>query len=171
MDSIPPSIIPAPGVFLLPDARVFRAHLAGGSFRAGVSEGRWRLISMSRPFAVIAVSAAPRSGAPSEYEFRFDFTNYPQDPLTAALWDVAANTPMPSVRWPGGSGRVQMAFNPGWRMDALYLPCDRTAIVNHDNWRSEHPEYIWSPDKDITFYLEIIYDYLHSGQYTGLRGS
>lgn len=165
------SIIPPPGGSFLPDERTLREHLAGGNFRCGVADGRWRFLAIARPFLIMAVTAAPRKNAPTEYVFRFDFTNYPHDALTACLWDVEQSAILSTARWPGGSGRVQLAFNPGWKQEALYLPCDRVAIVNHDQWATDHPEYLWSADKDITFYLEILYDYLHSGQYTGLRGS
>ncbi len=169
MENAPQTVLPAPGEFLLPDERILRAHLAGGEFRLGVADGRWRLISLKRPYLWLAVRAEARPAAPEEYTFRFDFTNYPHDALTACPWDLGANTAAPSAQWPGGVGRVGLAFNPGWRQDALYLPCDRIARIGHDAWLTENPEYLWSADKDITFYLDIIYDYLHSGQYTGLR--
>jgi hypothetical protein len=169
MENTLSDVISAPGGAFLPDERVLRAHLAGGEFRLGVAEKRWRLISLTRPYVMIAVSAAVRDGAPDEYVFRFEFSNYPHEALTACPWDLdAKNIPLPT-KWPGGVDRVEKAFNPGWRQDALYLPCDRIARMAHDQWVTEHPEYLWSADKEITFYLEIIYDYLHSRHYTGLR--
>lgn len=171
MEETRQSVLSAPGEVLLPDERVLRDHLAGGDFRVGVAGGRWRPISLKRPHLVLSVSAAARRGAPDEYGFRFDFANYPYEALTACLWDLDTNTFLLPARWPGGTGRVAFAFNPGWRQDALYLPCDRIARVSHDQWVTENPEYLWSADKEITFYLEIIHDHLHSGHYTGLRSS
>lgn len=171
MDNTAQTVFAAPDSFLLPDERALREHLAGGTFRLGVAEGKWRIISMKRPFALLAVSSAERQGAPDEYVFRFDFTNYPNDALTACPWDQETDTSLPAPKWPGGTERVSLAFNPGWRADAIYLPCDRIARVSHDQWAIDHPEYLWSADKEITFYLEIIYDYLHSRYYTGLRST
>lgn len=153
-----------------PDEQVFHAHLAGGPFQSGVDRGRWRLVSVNWPHAVIAVSAAARANAPAEYAFRFELSNYPVTPPTAQLWDEAAQTQLPDRRWPGGGGRIAHAFNPGWKGGTcLYLPCDRHSIEGHDGWRTQHPEMIWSPAGDITQYLKIIYDLLHSEDYTGLR--
>lgn len=153
-----------------PDEQVFHAHLAGGPFQSGVDRGRWRLVLVNWPHAVIAVSAAARANAPAEYAFRFELSNYPVTPPTAQPWDEAGQSPLPAQRWPGGRERVAYAFNPGWKDGTcLYLPCDRHSIEGHDGWRTQHPEMIWSPAGDITQYLRIIYDLLHSEDYTGLR--
>ena len=165
---------PAPPALMLPDERVLRAHLAGGGFRQGESRKRWHLIAVNWPAVIIAVSAAARSSAPDEYAFRFDCTNYPNDAPTARLWDAEGNTPLPFNQWPHGTDptgrtdRFSLAFNPGWNGGAaMYLPCDRCAIVGHDAWRQQHPDMIWTPQKDITFYLEILHDYLRSKYYQG----
>lgn len=161
-------------VTMLPDERVFRAHLAGGAFRQGEMRKCWRLIAIDWPVVIIAVATAIRPEAPAEYAFRFDCANYPNDPPTARLWDAEADKPLPFSRWPygtdpaGRTDRFSLAFNPGWNNGAtMYLPCDRSAIIGHDTWRLQHPDMIWTPNKDITFYLEILHDYLHSKHYQG----
>ena len=46
------------------DEQVFRAHLEAGPFQSGLDRGRWRLLFLDWPFALIAVKAAERdSGA------------------------------------------------------------------------------------------------------------
>ena len=40
------------------DEQVFRAHLEAGPFQSGVDRGRWRLLSLQWPYALIAVQAA-----------------------------------------------------------------------------------------------------------------
>lgn len=158
---------------LTPDERVFREHLEAGPFQSGVDRGRWRLISIDWSHAVIAVSAAQRPNAPEEYFFRFELTNYPAALPTAQPWDVETNAPLEANKWAGGGGRVQLAFNPGYKGGTcLYLPCDRESFdQGHQSWLHQHPEMIWMPDSDITHYLRIIYDLLHSKDYTGLRSS
>jgi hypothetical protein len=160
---------PAPPRTMLPDERTFHAHLEAGAFLRGAARGRWRLVSVAWPHAVIAVSAAPRTGSPPEYGCRFELTNYPQAPPTAQPWDLARNTPLDPGRWPTGKSRLAGAFNPGWNASALYLPCDRNAITGHDPWRTQHPSMIWSPAGDITQYLRILHELLNSGDYTGAR--
>lgn len=155
-----------------PDERVFRAHLEKGSFQSGVDRGRWRLVSVNWPHSVIAVSAAERDNAPTEYAFRFELANYPAVPPTAQPWDSDLNGMLVRQHWPGGRGRIPLAFNPDWKNgQCLYLPCDRYSIEGHDGWRNQHPEMIWNPVGDITQYLRIIHDLLNSGDYSGLRGS
>ncbi len=152
-----------------PDGRAFRAHVAAGAFLRGTARGRWRLLSVAWPYAVIAVSAAPRDGSPLEYGFRFELTNYPQVPPTAQPWDLARDATLEPGRWPTGRHRLLGAFNPGWNAAALYLPCDRLAIAGHDAWRTQHPHMIWSPTGDITQYLRILHELLNSADYSGAR--
>lgn len=152
-----------------PDERTFRQHLDGGAFLLGAARGRWRLVSLRWPHAVIAVAAAPRPGSPAEYGFRFELTNYPQQPPTAQLWDVERDQPLPPTRWPTGRSRLAAVFNPVWNPQAIYIPCDRAAILGHDLWRTQHPSMIWSAAGDITQYLRILHALLTSGDYTGAR--
>lgn len=159
----------APGPVQTPDERTFREHIKGGAFRRGQVRGRWRLIRVDWPHAVIAVSAAPRAGSPNEYGFRFELTNYPQSPPTAQPWDLERDRPLETTRWPTGRSRLAGAFNPGWNSQALYLPCDRLAIAGHDGWVAQHPSLIWKSTGDITQYLFIIHELLNSGDYTGAR--
>lgn len=154
------------------DERTFCAHLERGPFQSGVDRGRWRLVSINWPYTIIAITATPKSNGPGEYGFRFELGNYPATTPTAQPWDLARNAPLEHSRWPGGRGRIPLAFNPGWKGgQCLYLPCDRQSIEGHDGWRSLHSEMIWSPSGDITQYLRIVYDLLNSEDYTGPRGS
>jgi hypothetical protein len=157
-------------IAMTPAEKVFREHLAGGPFQSGVDRGRWRLVSVTWPYAVIAVGAAGRTNASSEYAFRFELSNYPVTLPTAQPWNEKDNAPLAASSWPGGTGRVAYAFNPGYKGGScLYLPCDRSSIEGHDAWRTQHPEMIWDPKGDITQYLRIIHDLLHSENYTGLH--
>ena len=154
------------------DEQVFRAHLVAGPFQSGFDRGRWRLLALNWPHALIAIQAAERIDGPAEYALRFECTNYPQTPPTAQPWDTERDAPLPSARWPSGTNRVPLAFNSGWKNgQCLYLPCDRLSIEGHDPWRSQHPSMIWSPASDITQYLRIVHDLLTSSDYSGTRGA
>ncbi len=157
-------------VTMKPDEAVFRADLAKGPFVSGEDRGRWGLLIMEWPHVTIAVAAALRDLAPTEYAFRFELTNYPTIPPTARPWDPASNKPLATEKWPAGTRRVPLAFNPAWKGgECLYLPCDRNAIEGHDAWRHQHPDMLWKSDDDITQYLRIIHDYINSSDYTGTR--
>jgi hypothetical protein len=153
-----------------PDEKVFHSHLEGGLFQSGVDRGRWQLRSINWPYVVIMVSAAERPQSPNEYDFRFELSNYPALSPTAQPWDEKCGGMLAHNRWPGGQGRISLAFNPGWKNGScLYLPCDRNSIEGHDGWKNLHPEMIWNPSGDITQYLWIIYELLHSEDYKGIR--
>lgn len=154
-----------------PAASVLRAHLEDGPFQSGVARGHWRIVAVEWPYVRIAITAAARPGAPSEYEMRFDCQDYPRQPPSAQPWDGTRNAPLAGGLWPTGRGRVPLAFNPDWNAgSALYLPCDRRALEGHPDWRTKHPSLLWSPDGDITHYLRIIHDLLTTNEYTGRRG-
>ena len=155
-----------------PDEATFLAHAEAGPFENGVDRGRWRLVSINWPHAVLGISAADRADTPVEFAFRFELSNYPAQLPTAQLWDLSTDGPLEFKQWPGGVDRVQYAFNPSFKEGTcLYLPCDRLAIEGHDALRTQHPEMIWTTASDITLYLRIIYDLLHSKDYKGLRGA
>ena len=154
------------------DEQVFRSHITDGPFQSGFDRGRWRLLALDWPHGLIAIQAAERVGGPAEYALRFECTDYPQTPPTAQPWDSEGDAPLPPDRWPIGTKRVSLAFNPSWKGgQCLYLPCDRLSIEGHDAWRSQHPSMIWSPASDITQYLRIVHDLLTSSDYSGTRGA
>ncbi len=145
-----------------PDEIALRAELAKAPFRLGVAEGRWRLLSIAWPIVLIGVFAI--DGA--EFAIRFEANGYPGG-ITGRLWDAGTNGIPAPERWPANNGgRVAAVFRRDWKQgSALYLPCDREAIVGHDPWRTAHPEQLWSPAKGITHYLELVHELLHCGDY------
>jgi hypothetical protein len=151
-----------------PDERAFRQHIAAGRFQAHVDLGAWRVVDDSWPRPIISVAAAPRVAAPDEVALRFTLDGYPVTAPTAQPWDVTTGTPLRPELWPTG-GRVAMAFNPSWNTNAIYIPCDRLAIANHDQWRERYAAYVWDPTKDIVDYLSVVHELLHSSDYTGVR--
>lgn len=154
------------------DEQVLRAHLARGPFQSGVDRGRWHLIVIEWPFVRIAVSAAARANGPAEYFFRFECRGYPQQAPTAQPWDEERNAPLDPTRWPAGVNRVSFVFRPDWKSGmCLYLPCDRESFAGHDAWRTQHPQWTWTPTSDITLYLRAIHELLTSSDYTGPRGT
>lgn len=157
---------------LPPDRVLLEQDLAAPEFRCGGVEGRWRHVVTQWPHVVIAVAAPARPNAPLEYGFRFECTGYRNNPITAQPWDVQANTPLPSHRWPTGPSIVRSVFRPDWKQgQCLYLPCDRMSIDGHDNWRNQHPNRLWHPARGIICYLEQIYDLLNQSDYTGMVGA
>lgn len=158
----------ANGAEMSPGEKTLRRDLAAGRFLSGQAAGRWRLMSIAWPHTVIEVFAADGQG----YGLRFECTGYPYAAVTAQPWDVQQNTPLAPSKWPKGTSRIPLAFNPGWQGGAcLYLPCDRRSIEGHDNWRHQHPALLWDPVKGICKYLGIVHELLNSKEYGGRRAA
>jgi hypothetical protein len=151
--------------------RAFLADTRKAKFQTGIDKRRWRVVEgiAQWPAVCIAISAAARPNAPEEYVFRFELSGYPDQAPTARLWDAQSGVPLDQTKWPGGKGRVSAAFNPSWNLAAVYLPCDRVALIGHDVWKQQHPHLLWSPNGDITQFLWTLYDLLNSSEYEGLR--
>ena len=79
-----------------PDERAFRADVAKANFRLGQLEGRWRLVDITWPFALIGVTA--KDG--QEYILRFKCSGYPQSLPTAGPWDPEKNAILAFDKWP-----------------------------------------------------------------------
>jgi hypothetical protein len=130
-------------VLPLPDEQAFLDEVAEGSFQLAVHLGRWRVDRITWPIVEVEITAAPRSGAPDTYGFRFDCTGYPQDPPTARPWLPATRAPLPFGLWPAGARRVSAVFRTDWyNGTCLYAPCDRMSIAGRANWRQEH-DHCW----------------------------
>lgn len=155
-----------------PDQQMLEHDLAAVEFRCGEFEGRWRHVKTAWPYTVITVSAAERSGAPSEFAFRFECTGYRQTPVSAQPWAIENNAPLPASRWPTGRSIAPSIFRPDWKNGlCLYLPCDRLSIEGHNQWRHEHPSRLWQPARGIICYLEQVYELLNQNDYSGVRSA
>lgn len=149
--------------------RVFRAQVEDGLFRSGVARGKWRVESIAWPVTMIAVAAAARPGAPAFFLLRFDLTDFPSTPPTAQLWDDTEGHRLSDRSWPLGKDHVERAFTRNWEGGAaIYLPCDRRGLAAHPEWSSVHAELAWTPQRHISFYLDIVHGLLNSADYHGL---
>ena len=134
------------------------SHLQSGRFLSGAAKGRWQLISLQWPIVLIEIKARDER----KWTLRFDCAGYPETPPTATLWDTAQQQQLAAEYWPRG-GRVSQVFNHGWMQGAaLYIPCDRQAIIGHSNWVSELPWLIWNPQLGLLQYIEAVYETLQS---------
>ena len=153
---------------LSPDERAFRDHLAGGAFRLGVHQLKWRLVAVDWPTAIFAITAAPRSGAPDEYHIRLELTGYPASAPTGQLWDTARGVPLNFRDWPVGTGRFSQVFRTDWQQGTcLYLPADRISLTGHSDWPGRYASQIWTSQRQFTHYLTLVHELLTSSSYSG----
>lgn len=150
-----------------PDQRALCDHLRSARFQAGIDSGRWRLISKSWPNALIAISAAPREGAPAEFVLKFELSGYPTIAPNGCPWDLDADTVLPAAKRPKGV-RVGQIFRADWNEGrGLYAPWERLAL-DHADWAAKYPKDIWTPRRDLTFYLTNVHDALNNDDYVGI---
>lgn len=151
-----------------PDERAFRLAVESAEFLDGVDRGRWRLLQVAWPHALIAVAAAPRERGPEEFVLRFGLSGYPQAAPTATPWDLEREDVLDAEQRPKGE-RAGSAFNIGWREGrALYIPCDRVALAEHPDWRGRYPRWAWKPEAGITLYLRLVHELLNEEEYGGV---
>lgn len=150
-----------------PDQRAFLDHLRSARFQAGVDAGRWHLISRSWPHALIGIAAAPREKAPDEFVLRFELSGYPTNAPTGCPWDIATSSILAADKRPKGT-RVGQIFRADWKGGiALYAPWDRET-QDHPDWAAKYPMCIWTPRRDLTFYLTNVHDALNCDDYLGI---
>jgi hypothetical protein len=153
-----------------PDERALREHLAGGRFRAGVAAGRWRLIDVAWPYALIAVSAADRLDSPSEFVIRFELTGYPHTAPTGGLWDTASDSSLPPDQRPKGERVATLFRTDGWAggATAMYAAWDRIGLQSHPDWALTHPLEAWNPSREISFILSRVHEVLNADDFLGV---
>lgn len=151
------------------DKGMFKKHVNEAPFQNGVDQGRWEILSNEDfpewPKVIIRIRARAKKDNPDFFSFRFDLNDYPSTPPTCCIWDEDKKAILENSKWPKGATYVSKVFNPGWKKEALYCPCDRIAIAGHDNWKTAHPDYYWRSDFTIVKYLQFIYDLLNSDDY------
>ena len=152
-----------------PDERLFREHMTSPRFQEGVERGRWWIEGdIAWPVVLVAIAAAPRDNAPSEYVLRFDLAGYPETAPTATPWNPTTGYVLEQGLRPKGD-RVGHAFRTDWEDGrALYAPFDRVALNSHSNWKTQHPRRVWDSSKDLTWLLQILHDMLNNDDYTGI---
>lgn len=148
-----------------PDEAALLRDLASPAFKVGERRGRWALRGVSFPCVLFFIAGPIRTGAPAGFLMRSDCTGYSGTAPNSQLWHGGRNSPLEERHRPRKrDGGVMTAFST-WGA-CLYHPIDRLAC-DHGQWRTQHPEMLWTADKDITFLLETVHAILNSTEYAG----
>jgi len=153
-----------------PDEHALLEHLGGGRFLSGAAAGRWRLISVEWPVAMIAVAAAHRASGPDEFVLRFELSGYPHTALTGGLWDLNANASLPADRRPKGERAAQLFRADAWLggATAMYAPWDRMGLQAHPDWAKQYTYEAWTPARDLSFILANVHEVFNADDYLGI---
>ena len=150
------------------DENLFRAHLESVPFRSGLDRERWGFSgepSVVWPHCILWVQSDSQFAALERVSLRFNVAGYPASAPNAVPWDNEKHEALPGDKWPKGPGNVSKVFNPSWNSGALYAPCDRVAMAGHEAWKTAHPQWWWTPDSEITLYLEFVHRCLNPRDY------
>ena len=155
---------------MAPDERALRENLRGGRFLAGVAAGRWRLVSVDWPFALVTVSAGERPNSPTDFVLRFELAGYPHAAPTGGLWDFATGGSLPASQRPKGERAAQLFRVDGWTggSTAMYAPWDRVGLQAHPEWAQTYRLQAWNPTRDLSFILANVHEVLNSDEYLGI---
>lgn len=153
-----------------PEEAVFRSHVMEAPFQAGLDREQWgfhgSLDDIIWPHVTLWIQADATVMPSRRVHLLFDLQGYSQTAPTARPWDVEKNAFLEHASWPKGSGNVAKIFNPGWNGGtALYAPCDRMAMKNHDQWKAEFPGVWWERNFTIVHYLRFIHACLNRERY------
>lgn len=148
-----------------PDEAALLRDLASPAFKIGERRCRWALRGVIFPYVLFFIAAPVRTGGPAGFLMRSDCAGYSATAPTSQLWNGGTNSPLDERYRPKKrEGGVMTAFS-SWGQ-CLYHPIDRLAR-DHGQWPTQHPEMLWTADKDITFLLETVHAILDSSEYAG----
>ena len=147
-----------------PDEQALRQDVASLAFRIGERRGKWELRGIKFPFALFFVAAAAVPNGPAGFLLRSECSGYSGVGPTSQLWHGGLDVPLAANFRPRSAHATMEAFK-DWQ-NCLYHPIDRVAR-DHNNWHRDFPERLWTPDREISFLLETVYDLLHGSEYVG----
>jgi hypothetical protein len=147
-----------------PDEGLFRAHLGEAPFLSGQDCGKWGLIdeSLIWPRATFWVEANENLVPSLRMYLRFNLEGYPVSAPTSFPWDEGKKAKLENHLFPKVPGAFKLVFRIDWQNgDALYAPCDRIAMQNHDQWKTQFPTWWWQSSFSISKYLEFVHTVLN----------
>lgn len=156
--------------------RLLEADLQRAEFRIGLSKGLWSLdrevSEAAWPYVYTWVQAAPRLNSPERLLVRWDVDGYGSQSPTGAFWDEAVNNFLALDKWPKGRPNSPVAgvFKvAGWAAPGkgFYHPFDRQARLNHHEWPTQYPQYVWTEKNTLTDFISLVHRWLNCEDYHG----
>ena len=142
---------------------LFQNHLNFPEYQSGEIEGRWGTINNENGPSWPVFFFWVNSSTDEKFNFKFDFTGYPNEAPTGVLWDIENNRVLEQSKRPLKTKRASQVFKV-WGIECNYLPCDRLAFdPGHEAaWTVQHPDLIWNSQTDTFFkYLNEVHQILN----------
>ena len=135
-------------------------QLSSVRFRAGVEQGRWKIVSLAFPVLQVDVTGldAP-SGQRATLGFQLLCDNFPASGPFVQHWDHE-NGVRPDPICESSPGVVDALkpweHKPG-KYGGIYRAWQRYA-AGHNSWAAKRPDQAWRRDRHITFIMEHLYE-------------
>lgn len=140
--------------------RTLGAHLHSVRFRAGVEQGRWRIVRYDFPkLEVNVMGFDPPTGQSASLSFQLLCDNFPASGPFIQHWDHAASKrPAPLVTSsPSVVDALKHWGDPPGTYGGIYRPWQRLAAL-HNGWAAKRPDLVWHRDRHLTFIMERLYE-------------
>jgi hypothetical protein len=149
-----------------PDECLFKAHLGEAPFQSGADAGKWGLhdevAQIVWPHPILWVDGAKTIVPAGRVYLRFTADGYSALAPTACPWSAEKNARLENGLWPKIPGKFAKVFRLDWNNGtALYAPCDRVAMSDHQQWKHQFPSWWWQPHFTIVKYLRIVHQCLN----------
>ncbi len=135
------------------------SDLLAPSFRAGVIDRRWRVVSRAFPTLYVEIAAIEPDESRSWYCFQLEVGGYPGQAPQVRIWDLVAGQSLAVERRPKGNRRVLVAFQK-WQEDTVYRPWERKTGP-HNNNRTTFPHLAWHAGRSLAFVVEDLHGILN----------
>ena len=156
--------------------RILEADLQKADFLIGVSKNSWGLArDLSEndwPYIYTWIQVGVRANSPDRLLIRWDVNGYGAQSPTGAFWDEEKKDFLPPQKWPKGrpNSPVAAVFKvEGWTAPGkgFYHPFDRQANLNHGQWLTQNPQYVWTTQHTLTDFIGLVHRWLNCEDYLG----
>jgi hypothetical protein len=141
--------------------RTLETQLNSVRFRAGVEQGRWKILRYAFPVLEVEVTAqAPYGDLTTSLEFQLLCDNFPAVGPFVQHWDHRLQQrPAPLTNSSPGVVDALKTWNRDGtnnQYGGIYRAWQRYA-AQHNGWAAKRPEEAWRRDQHITFIMEHLY--------------
>lgn len=139
--------------------RSLEAHLNSVRFKAGVEQGRWKILHYAFPVLEVQVTGQdPFGGGSATLEFQLVCDNFPALAPFVQHWDstLRRRPDPPTNSSPGVIDALKTWNHVQGQYGGIYRAWQRHA-AQHGDWARKRPDEAWRPDRHLTFIMENLY--------------
>lgn len=144
------------------DRLSLEAHMAKPGFKAGIEEGRWKVLGGTFPDLYVRIFGKDHfSGSICTMDFRLLCDGFPVTAPFVENWNMETKCrpePPSADRAPVGVVDALKTWNEnGVGYAGVYRPWQRYAAM-HNGWAQLRPDLAWHRHRELSFIMEQLYD-------------